>query len=420
MEEAIKRPLRPIPTKLFVPLFAAIGLMLGAGYYLFLRTDYAVLYSDLRTADASAVVAELDRRGVAYQLRDGGSTIAVPEGAAASARLAIAGSDVPSRGAVGFELFNESDMGLTDFAQRINYQRALQGELARTIMMMSGVESARVHLALPERSLFRGNRSAPTAAVTLTPARGGTIDAGRVAGIQRLVAAAVPDLAVGDVVVLDDVGRLISLAEAPDTSLPPDLEEHEAVQRYFRGRARTAIQNVLPNARFDVRVLIGDAALVAAEDPTAAAAPVAAAPGATAGRRNFAVRVIVTTEEPLAPAETELVRNAVTGAVELDEQFGDVLQFTVGPLPVMAAPSPAAPAAIMQPPSSLDRREPPVRSGGWPSPWWLALAGAAALLSLFLIRRARQPALSPEERDAFVERVRSQLRLVEEGDNARA
>lgn len=420
MEDAIKGAMRPIPTRLFVLLFAAIGVVLGAGYYFFLRTDYAVLYSDLRTADASAVVAELDRRGVAYQLRDGGSTIAVPAGAAASARLAIAGSDVPSRGAVGFELFNESDMGLTDFAQRINYQRALQGELARTIMMMSGVEAARVHLALPERSLFRGNRSAPTAAVTLTLARGGTIDAGRVAGIQRLVAAAVPDLAVGDVVVLDDIGRLISPAELADTTLPPDLEEHEAVQRYFRGRARTAIQNVLPNARFDVSVLVGDAALGPVDDLTAAASPAEAAPAATPGRRNFAVRVVVTTEEPLAPAERELIRNAVTGAVELDEQGGDALQFGVGPLPGTAAPSPTAPAAILQLPDSLDRPEPPVRSGGWPSLWLLALSGAAALLGLFLVRGARGPSLSNDDRDAFVERVRVQLRLVEEVDDARA
>src|SRR5688572_10442156 len=123
MEEKIASALRPIPTKLFLAVFVLLVLVLGAGYYFFLRTDYAVLYRDLRSAAAAAVVAERAERGIAYQLRDGGATIAVPADGADAARLAIAGSDVPSRGAVGFELFNESDMGLTDFAQRINYQR---------------------------------------------------------------------------------------------------------------------------------------------------------------------------------------------------------------------------------------------------------------------------------------------------------
>src|SRR5688572_70501 len=156
MENRIAGLSSPVQLRLFLLVFAGSVALLAAGYYFFLRTEYAVLYSDLRPADASAVVAELDGRGIAYQLRDAGSTIAVAADGADAARLAIAGSHVPSRAAVGFELFNESDMGLTDFAQRINYQRALQGELARTIMTISGVESARVHLALPERSLFRG------------------------------------------------------------------------------------------------------------------------------------------------------------------------------------------------------------------------------------------------------------------------
>lgn len=420
MEEKTASALRPVPTRLFLLVFAALAIGLGAGYYFFLRTDYSVLYSDLRSADAAAVVAELDRRGIAYQLRDGGSTIAVPAGAAATARLAIAGSDVPSRGAVGFELFNESDMGLTDFAQRINYQRALQGELSRTIMMMSGVESARVHLALPERSLFRGNRSEPKAAVTVTSAGGGTVDAARVAGIQRLVAAAVPDLSLDDVVVLDQLGRIISPAAA-EALVPPDIEEHEAVQHYFRGRARAAVENVLPNTRFDLRVLVlneDDAGPGAAwsEDIPAAAAAAAAAP-ADGAPRNFRLRVVVVTESALSAADRQLIRSAIAGAVELDERSGDGVLFSVAPLPGSAA----APAASgLRPADALERAAAPLPAPSrWPG-WWPWPAAMAALLAGILWLRARRRGMSPEQRRDFVQRVRTELRLAEEGGDARA
>ncbi|MEI9851949.1 MAG: flagellar basal-body MS-ring/collar protein FliF [Sphingomonas sp.] len=202
---------------LLAGIFAAVTAVLAAGYFLFLRADYVVLAQNLRPADASLVVAELDKRGAAYRLRDGGGTILVPEDQADATRVAIAGSDAAAHGQIGFELFNKSDMGLTNFAQKINYQRALQGELMRTIAMMDGVESARVHLALPERALFRGDRSPPRAAVTVAMKPGQTADPSRVAGIQRLVAAAVPDLPETGVVVLDASGRVIS-PSAPATA----------------------------------------------------------------------------------------------------------------------------------------------------------------------------------------------------------
>jgi flagellar M-ring protein FliF len=157
-------------------VLGALSMILGVGYFLFVRTEYAVLYTGLRSADASAIVAELDDKGVAYKLKDGGGTILVPVEEADAVRLAIVRSDASLKGSTGFELFNKSDMGLTDFAQKINYQRAVQGELTRTIMMMDGIDNARVHLAIPERSLFRGTRSEPKAAVTLSVQRGRILD----------------------------------------------------------------------------------------------------------------------------------------------------------------------------------------------------------------------------------------------------
>lgn len=210
-------------------IFTIVITLLSVGYFLFLQPNYVVVVQGLRPSDAAPLVAELEKEGVAYRLADGGTTILVPEDRADATRIAIAGADVSARGEVGFELFNKSDMGLTNFAQKINYQRALQGELARTIMQEDGVESARVHLALPERTLFRAERSEPKAAVTLAMKPGQTADPARVAGIQRLVAAAVPDMPESKVVVLDSAGRVISptVVAEPDAGHTPEMDEKE-------------------------------------------------------------------------------------------------------------------------------------------------------------------------------------------------
>ena len=136
-------------------MLAAVVAILAILWFALLRTNFVPAYQNIRQADASAIVAELDSAGIPYRLANDGHDILVPEEQASDARVAVAGSEVAIGGTVGFELFNDSDMGLTEFAQKINFQRAMQGELSRTIMMMDGIEFARVHLAIPERSIFR-------------------------------------------------------------------------------------------------------------------------------------------------------------------------------------------------------------------------------------------------------------------------
>jgi flagellar M-ring protein FliF len=392
--------------------------LLALGYFLFLRPNYVVLVQGLRPGETAPIVAELDKRGTPYRVADGGGTILVPEGQADATRVAIAGSDAMARGEIGFELFNKSDMGLTNFAQKINYQRALQGELVRTIMQEDGVDSARVHLALPERTLFRADRSEPKAAVALTMKPGQVADAARVAGIQRLVAAAVPDLPENQVVVLDSGGRVISPLVSTETEAAsnPDMAEKAAVEGYYRARARGAIERQMPGLKFTLRVLalpIGEG--TAPSDP-AAAASAGWVPSGEGVSRNFRLRMIFVSEAAIDDDDREVVHNAVFQATALNPAQGDSLSFEVGPVdplpegaqPVAAAPPRAVPVLPESGPA-------PVRVE-WPGMWvWLAAGLAILLLIVWAVRRSGTARLDDADHEAFAARLRRQLNL-EDGD----
>src|SRR3990170_3931754 len=120
--------------RLILLILAATLVVLSAIYVFVLRVRYVPAYENIRESDAAAIVAELEAGGIPYRIENQGHDVLVPEDRAAEAQVLVAGADIPLGGTVGFELFNDSDMGLTEFAQKINLQRALQGELARTIM----------------------------------------------------------------------------------------------------------------------------------------------------------------------------------------------------------------------------------------------------------------------------------------------
>lgn len=385
--------------RVVIAVVAVLFALLAVGYYLFLRPDFVVLYSDLKPADASAIVTELDAKGIEHRLRDQGTTILVPAGDSDTVRLAVAGSDIPMKGSVGFELFNKSDMGLTDFAQKINYQRALQGELARTIMMMDGIETARVHLAIPERSLFRGNRSTPKAAIEVLTLPGRQLDGARVAGIQRLVAQAVPDLPLGEVVVLDGDGHVVSAA-APVAAAPAP-EEQAAAQSYYSARGKAALAAQLPGLQADVKTL-----MLAAGDGMSTVDGAMAFGTTAQGQRNFLLRVTVVTTAPLNAEDEAVARDAVASAVGFDAARGDTISFEQGPVGVVTPPPVAAPVAST--PSPLPPAVTPVSTpvaGDWQM---IALALLVVAIGALLVLR-RRPPLSVAERDAFVERIRQRL-----------
>ncbi|WP_323740964.1 flagellar basal-body MS-ring/collar protein FliF [Caenimonas koreensis] len=171
-----------------------------------LRTDYQVLFADLNPQDAAAMTAELERMKEPYRIAADGNTILVDAATVHTTRMKLMGKDIPLHGAAGFELFNNADFGMTEFAQKINYQRALQGEITRTILSLSQVRDARVHLALPEEGLFKRATSKAKAAITLSLKPGMALQAEQITGIQRLVAAAVPGITMHDVTIVDQQG----------------------------------------------------------------------------------------------------------------------------------------------------------------------------------------------------------------------
>ena len=200
-----------------------VGVALIAGLTVFvaswlLRTDYDVLFASLAPQDAAAMTAELDRMKVPYRLSADGSSILVDRSQVPATRLKLMGKDLPLHGAVGFELFNNSDFGMTEFAQKINYQRALQGELTRTIVSLAEVESARVHLAFPEEGLFKRDQSKAKAAVTLALRHGQMLRPEQVSGIQRLVSAAVAGISPSDVTIVNQQGVALTRVASADSA----------------------------------------------------------------------------------------------------------------------------------------------------------------------------------------------------------
>lgn len=395
-------------------VFAVAVTLLVGSYYLFLSGSYAVLADHVRPSEAAAIVAELDKRGTAYELKDGGTTVLVPSIEANATRLALIRSDVAETGQIGFELFNKSDMGLTNFAQKINYQRALQGELIRTITLMDGVEAARVHLALPERALFRDDRTDPSAAVTVQMRAGLELDAARVSGIQRLVAAAVPDLLIERVVVLDADGRVVSQASVSPTAPAGQTVEGEAraaVEQYYRARARAAVEAAQPSLHYRLTVL----ALPQADGTVD---PARWIPEGGDAVRNFRLRLTLITPSPLDAAAQDALAAAIRAAVGLEDVRGDVLLCETGPLVEATSP----PAVRTPARRFVSPTMPPVAEtggGAW-GPWWLWAVAAAIVAGVLVVRFRGRPEspLSAADHEAFAQTLRRQLALIEEGGHA--
>jgi flagellar M-ring protein FliF len=228
-----------LPVRARAGLVAGLALILAAVVALAVwayRPNYQVLFADLNARDAAAMTAELDKSKVPYELAAGGATILVPQELVYKTRLQLMGSDVPLHGAVGFEVFNNGDFGMTEFVQKVNYQRAVQGELTRTIQSIEGIQAARVHLAIPEQGLFRKAQTKPKASVTVAMKPGQRLAPEQISGIQRLVAASVPDVAAQDVTIVDQQGVALSPATGDEQTGPvseAQLDQKRKTEEYL-------------------------------------------------------------------------------------------------------------------------------------------------------------------------------------------
>ncbi|TXG00369.1 flagellar basal-body MS-ring/collar protein FliF [Massilia arenae] len=172
--------------------------------------EYRVLFSNYSDRDGGAITASLDQMGVQYKFSEGGTAILVPAEQIHDLRLKLAAQGLPKGGNVGFELMENQKLGVSQFLEQVNYQRSLEGELARSIQSLGSVSAARVHLALPKPSVFVRDQQKPTASVLLNLQPGRALDQGQVSAIVHLVASSVPELTFGNVTVVDQTGALLS------------------------------------------------------------------------------------------------------------------------------------------------------------------------------------------------------------------
>jgi flagellar M-ring protein FliF len=208
------------------------------------------LYTDLSYEDSAAVVKELERQGVVYELRNDGNIVMVPQDKVARLRMTLAGEGLPKGGSIGYEIFDKSDtLGTTSFVQNINNLRAIEGELARTIRSLDRVVAARVHLVMPERPLFSRDKVEPSASIVLKVR--GTLDAQQVRAIRHLVASAVNGLKPQRVSIVDETGRLLADG-AGDSDNPGEVtidERRVAFEKRLRDQVDTIVTSVVGPGR---------------------------------------------------------------------------------------------------------------------------------------------------------------------------
>lgn len=242
--------------RLAVMALVSLGLLSFFGYIIVRASQpsLAVLYSDLSAEDTTAIMRELDARGLTYELRDEGRAILAPRTEIAKLRIDLATKGVPTGGAVGYEIFDRSDaFSSSGLVQTINQLRALEGELARSIRTIGAVQSARVHLAIPEKRLFERDRQPPRASIALKLR--GDLSTAQISAIRRLVASAVEGLKPELVSIVDEQGRLLADGTSGDPASGVALEEKQTtLERRLRSQIEDIIASVVGQGRARVQV----------------------------------------------------------------------------------------------------------------------------------------------------------------------
>lgn len=218
--------------KMGVAVGVAALFALIAGLWMWGQTpDYRVLYSNLSDSDGGAIIESLQQLNIPYKFAEGGGALMVPSSLVNEARLKLASQGLPKGGNVGFELMENQKFGITQFAEQVNYQRALEGELARTVESIDVVAGARVHLAIPKPSVFVKDQQKPSASVFLNLRSGRLLDHAQVSAIVHLISSSVPDLPAQNVTVVDQNGTLLSASHDGGSNEELDATQLKYVQQ---------------------------------------------------------------------------------------------------------------------------------------------------------------------------------------------
>ncbi len=236
---------------------ATIVALMAAVWFWGQQPSYRVLFANYSDRDGGAIVAALQQMNVPYQVADGGGAILVPEKQVHDVRLKLASQGLPKGSGVGFELMENQKLGTSQFLEQVNFQRALEGELARTIQSLANVQSARVHLAMPKASVFLRDQQKPTASVMLNLHPGRPLEPQQVSAIVHLVASSVPELPVAGVTVVDQGGNLLSENDRPKSSNqldPSQLKYVDEIQQAIARRIESILTPVVgqQNVRAEV------------------------------------------------------------------------------------------------------------------------------------------------------------------------
>jgi flagellar M-ring protein FliF len=246
-----------VPRRVALALVTLVSVLaIAAVVYWAGQAEYRTLYSGLAPEDAAAVTARLTQQSIPYRLSNNGTTISVPAEQLAQVRIDLAAEGLPTKGGKGFELFDESPLGMTPFVQHVNYLRALQGELAKTIQRLEPVSQARVHITQPEPSPFVRDQKPPTASVVVWLKPNATLNRSMANGIVALVANSTEGLTPENVTLLDNFGHILSERQGPEAGQVPQtqLEYRREIENALAAKAEGMLAQVLGPGRAIVRV----------------------------------------------------------------------------------------------------------------------------------------------------------------------
>ena len=259
----LKTHLKTVPrNKLYLYLMVLVAVVGGSviGLSFLQKEDYQPLFTGLATEDASMVVAKLKEQKIPYRLGVNGTTISVPKEKVYDVRLLLASQNaLPGAGGIGLELFDKTNYGMTEFMQGINYKRAIQGELTRTINQMPEIRASRVHIAIPEKTLFTEREKEATASVFLKLKPGRELGREQVAGIVQLVAGSIEGLKAENVVVIDSSGKILHKSGDTNSAFNMSGQEYELqrnVEKKIEESVQSMLQTFLMNSRSIVRASV--------------------------------------------------------------------------------------------------------------------------------------------------------------------